>query len=394
MVQPAIFPFAGFPSFFPDNCGRCSSPVSTILLPGFSLNASPLAAADTASPVSGAGFAIGPYLIGNGLALAPMAGITDKPFRLLCRRWGADHTVAEMISAQPHLRHSRKSRLRSDYRGEPTPVSVQLVGNDPVQMAEAARYCVDQGAHVIDLNMGCPAKKVCNAAAGSALLADETRVAQILTTVVRAVDVPVTLKFRTGVSPAMRNAVRIARLAEEAGIAMLALHGRTRACAFTGAVEYDTIAAVKRAVRIPVLANGDIDSPHKVLRIRRQTGADGVMIGRAALGQPWLFRDIAHFAAHGVLPPPLTLEERLAVIALHLDAMYGLYGEAHGVRIARKHLGHYLHRLPVSGSEAQAVRLHVNAADTAAAQRAAFSRLSDAASAAASADAFPYSKVA
>ncbi|MDR2244629.1 MAG: tRNA dihydrouridine synthase DusB [Burkholderiales bacterium] len=342
---------------------------------------------------------IGSHRIDNGLALAPMAGLTDKPFRALCRHWGAGYVVAEMTSAQPHLRRSKKSQQRTDYRGEPTPIAVQLVGNDPAQMAEAARYSVARGAHIIDINMGCPARKVCNAAAGSALLSDEARVAHILTAVVRAVDVPVTLKFRTGTSPTMRNAVRIARLAEDAGVAMLALHGRTRACAFAGSAEYETIAAVKRAVHIPVLANGDIDSPHKALRVLRETGADGVMIGRGALGQPWLFRDIAHFAAHGVLPLPLTLEERFAVIDAHLAALYEFYGETHGVRIARKHLGHYLRHLhrcfPVlESNDAQNLRQHLNAADTAAAQRTALFRFFDTVSAAVSTDAFPYPKVA
>ncbi|MDR2710264.1 MAG: tRNA dihydrouridine synthase DusB [Burkholderiales bacterium] len=339
---------------------------------------------------------IGAHRIGNGLALAPMAGLTDKPFRALCRRWGAGYAVAEMTSAQPHLRHSPKSQQRTDYLGEPSPVAVQLVGNDPAQMADAARYSVDRGAHIIDINMGCPAKKVCNAAAGSALLADEARVVQILTAVVCAVEVPVTLKFRTGISPEARNATRIARLAEEAGIAMLALHGRTRACAFNGVAEYETIAAVKRAVRIPVLANGDIDSPQKALRVLRDTGADGVMIGRAALGQPWLFRDIVHFAAHGVLPSPLTLEERFAVIDEHLEALHEFYGEASGVRIARKHLNHYLRRLlPIrNNAGAESLRQRFNTADTAAAQRAVLLQLFDAVSATVSADAFLYPKVA
>jgi tRNA-dihydrouridine synthase B len=372
------------------------------------LNASFFVAVNTAPDVSGAAFMIGSHRIdggaGNILALAPMAGLTDKPFRALCRHWGASYTVAEMISAQPHLRHSKKSRLRTDYRGEPTPIAVQLVGNDPAQMAEAARHSVAHGAHIIDINMGCPAKKVCNAAAGSALLADEARVAHILNAVVRAVDVPITLKFRTGVSPTMRNAVRIARLAEDAGVAMLALHGRTRACAFNGSAEYETIAEVKRAVRIPVLANGDIDSPHKALRVLRETNADGVMIGRAALGQPWLFRDIAHFAAHGVLPLPLTLEERFAVIDSHLTALYEFYGEAHGVRIARKHLAYYLRHLlrhfpALENNEAKSLRQHLNTVDTAAAQRLALDCFFehcffDATSATVFAEAFPFPKVA
>jgi len=332
---------------------------------------------------------IGSHRISNGLALAPMAGLTDKPFRALCRRWGAGYTVAEMTSAQPHLRHSKKSQRRTDYRGELSPVVVQLVGNDPAQMAEAARYSVAHGAHIIDINMGCPAKKVCNVAAGSALLADETRVVQILNAVVGAVEVPVTLKFRTGVSPAARNAVRIARLAEEAGVAMLALHGRTRACAFAGSAEYETIAAVKRAVNIPVLANGDIDSPHKALRVWRETGADGVMIGRAALGQPWLFRDIAHFAAHGVLPLPLTMAERLAVIESHLAALYEFYGEAHGVRIARKHLTYYLRRLPIVKHDTESWRQRLNTADTAAAQRMVLCRFFDETSATVAVEAYP-----
>ena len=352
-----------------------------------------------APAITGTTPVIGAHHISNGLALAPMAGLTDKPFRALCRRWGAGYAVAEMTSAQPHLRRSQKSQWRTDYRGESAPIAVQLLGNDPAQMAEAARHSVDSGAHIIDINMGCPAKKVCNASAGSALLADEARVAHILNAVVRAVEVPVTLKFRTGVSPTMRNAVRIARLAEEAGIAMLALHGRTRACAFSGSAEYETIAAVKRAVRIPVLANGDIDSPHKARRVLCDTGADGVMIGRAALGQPWLFRDIAHFAAHGVLPLPLTLEERLAVIDAHFTALYEFYGEASGVRIARKHLGYYLRHVLrdfpfLKNNEVENLRQRFNIAESAAAQRATLHCFFDAVSPVVSDDTVPYPKVA
>src|SRR5258707_1629545 len=237
---------------------------------------------------------IGAHVLRNGLFVAPMAGITDRPFRRLARRFGAAIAVSEMLSAKPELRESRKSRLRRNHAGESGPISVQIAGGDPATLADAARYNVDQGAEIVDINMGCPAKKVCNVNAGSALLEDEALVARILQAVTAAVSVPVTLKIRTGPRPERRNAVRIAQIAEAAGVQLLAIHGRTRACAFGGQAEYDTIAQVKSAVRIPVLANGDLGSPRDIARVLAQTGVDGVMIGRAAHGRPWIFREIEH----------------------------------------------------------------------------------------------------
>ncbi|CAG0963185.1 tRNA-dihydrouridine synthase B [Burkholderiales bacterium] len=284
---------------------------------------------------------IGPHALPNALAVAPMAGVTDRPFRQLCKRLGAGYAVSEMVASNPALRGTAKSLRRIEHAGEIAPVAVQIAGADPASMADAARYNVERGAQIIDINMGCPAKKVCNVAAGSALLSDEPRVASILAAVVAAVDVPVTLKIRTGPSPAGRNAVRIARIAEEAGIAALAIHGRTRACAFTGAVEYATIAEVKRSVGIPVIANGDIDSPERAKAVLDATGADGIMIGRAAQGRPWIFREIAHYLATGrrLLPPPV--EEIRALVVLHLHDHYSFHGAEAGVRTARKHLGWY-----------------------------------------------------
>ena len=300
---------------------------------------------------------IGAHALRNGLFVAPMAGITDRPFRRLARRFGAALAVSEMVSARPELRDSRKTRLRLDHAGEPGPVSVQIAGADPAMMAQAARLNVDGGADIIDINMGCPAKKVCNAAAGSALLSDEALVARILEAVVAAVDVPVTLKIRTGPSPERRNALRIARIAEAAGIQALAIHGRTRACMFEGRAEYDTIAAVKAALRIPVIANGDVQTPEDVKRVLEATGADGIMIGRAAQGRPWLFREIAHYLATGerLAPPPA--REIGAVLGEHLDGLYSLYGGEHGARVARKHIGWTVRALP--GGEA--LRSSVNA---------------------------------
>ena len=242
---------------------------------------------------------LGAYLLRNALFVAPMAGVTDRPFRQLCKRFGAGLAVSEMVSSKPELRETRKSRLRTDHAGEVDPISVQIAGSDPLAMAEAARYNVGLGAQIIDINMGCPAKKVCNVAAGSALLSNEPLVTAILDAVVRAVDVPVTLKIRTGPHPGAKNAVRVARIAEAAGIRLLAVHGRTRACKFSGPVEYATIAEVKAGVGIPVIANGDILSPEDAHRVLRRTGADGVMIGRAAQGRPWIFREIEHFLATG-----------------------------------------------------------------------------------------------
>ncbi len=284
---------------------------------------------------------IGPHLLPNNLAVAPMAGVTDRPFRMLCRRMGAGYAVSEMVATDPRLYGTDKSRRRLDHAGEAAPIAVQIAGADPARMAEAARYNVGRGAQIIDINMGCPAKKVCNAAAGSALLANEPLVASILGAVVAAVEVPVTLKIRTGPHPGARNALAIARMAENNGIAALTVHGRTRACAFTGAVEYDTIAAVKRAVAIPVIANGDIDSPEVARDVLARTGADALMIGRAAQGRPWIFREIAHFAATGLHLPAPTVAEARALIVAHLADHHAFYGPDAGVRTARKHLGWY-----------------------------------------------------
>ena len=289
---------------------------------------------------------IGPHPLPNNVAVAPMAGVTDRPFRQLCRRLGAGYAVSEMVASNPRLRDTAKSRRRIDHAGEPAPVAVQIAGADPALMADAARYNVAHGAQIVDINMGCPAKKVCNAAAGSALLANEPLVAAIVAAVVRAVDVPVTLKIRTGTHPGARNAVAIARIAEDAGVAALTVHGRTRACAFVGPVEYDTIAAVKRAVRIPVIANGDIGSPEDAREVLRRTGADAVMIGRAAQGRPWIFREIVHYLATGVHLPPPTVAEARALVVAHLTDHYLFHGELTGVRTARKHLGWYAQSLP------------------------------------------------
>jgi len=310
---------------------------------------------------------IGAHVLRNALFVAPMAGVTDRPFRILARRLGAGLAVSEMVASRPELRGSRKTLLRMDHAGEPGPVSVQIAGADPATMADAARYNVERGAQIIDINMGCPAKKVCNVYAGSALLEDEPRVAAILAAVVAAVEVPVTLKIRTGPAPERRNAVRIARLAEDTGVQLLAIHGRTRACGFGGHAEYDTIAAVKAAVRIPVIANGDIETPQEARAVLERSGADGLMIGRAAFGRPWIFREIAHFLATGEALAPPAPAEVAAIVREHLDGLYALYGEEHGLRVARKHLGWYTRRLP--GGErfrAEVVRL-----ETAAPQRAA-----------------------
>jgi tRNA-dihydrouridine synthase B len=310
---------------------------------------------------------IGAHALRNGLFVAPMAGITDRPFRRLARRFGAALAVSEMVSSRPELRESRKTRLRLDHAGEPGPISVQIAGADPHLLAEAARLNVAEGAEIIDINMGCPAKKVCNVQAGSALLEDEALVGRILEAVVTAVDVPVTLKIRTGPVPGRRNALRIARIAESAGVQALAIHGRTRACAFAGRAEYDTIAEVKACVRIPVIANGDIQSPEDAKRVLEATGADGVMVGRAAQGKPWLFRDIVHYLATGerLAPPPA--REIGAVLAEHLDGLYSLYGADHGARVARKHIGWTVRELP--GGET--LRTSVNRLHAADAQRAA-----------------------
>ncbi|MFQ3788246.1 tRNA dihydrouridine synthase DusB [Halomonas sp. A29] len=285
---------------------------------------------------------IGRHRLPNRVILAPMAGVTDRPFRQLCRRLGAGLVVGEMVTSDPALWHTRKSRQRMDHSGEPGPRAVQIAGGDAAMLAEAARLNADQGAEIIDINMGCPAKKVCNKAAGSALLRDEALVAEILEAVVAAVEVPVTLKIRTGWCAESNNGVRVAQLAEAAGIQALAVHGRHRQQRYLGEAEYDTIAAIKQAVRIPVFANGDIDSPRKAAQVLDYTGADAVMVGRGAQGNPWIFREIDHYLRHGRSCPPPEPEERAGVLQGHLHALHGFYGDYMGVRIARKHLGWYL----------------------------------------------------
>ena len=310
------------------------------------------------------GMKIGPHEITPNLVLAPMAGVTDKPFRMLCKQLGAGLCVSEMTTSDPRFWNTSKSVHRMDHAGEPAPVSVQIAGTDPEVMAAAARHNVAHGAQLIDINMGCPAKKVCNVWAGSALLQDEPLVARILAAVVQAVEVPVTLKIRTGWDREHRNALAIARIAEDAGIAALAVHGRTRADQYQGLAEYDTIAAVKQAVRIPVLANGDVDTPEKAREVLRRTGADALMIGRAAQGRPWIFREVAHFLATGErLPPPAPAEVRDILLG-HLAHLHAFYGEVAGVRIARKHLGWYAKDRP----ENAAFRAVVNRAESAAEQ--------------------------
>ncbi|WP_370315453.1 tRNA dihydrouridine synthase DusB [Thalassolituus sp.] len=293
--------------------------------------------------------AIGPYTLPNPVVLAPMAGVTDRPFRQLCRELGAGLVVGEMVSGNPDLRNTRKSKLRLDHSGEPEPIAVQIVGGDPLVMAESALFNVSNGAQIIDINMGCPAKKVCNKAAGSALLRDEPLVKDILQSVVEAVDVPVSLKIRTGWSPDMRNAIRIAEMAEAAGIVSLAVHGRTRACGYGNTVEYDTIRDVKQSVSIPVFANGDITSAQKAAEVMQYTGADGVLIGRAAQGRPWIFREIVHYLNTGELLAEPELDEVQAILVRHLRSLYEFYGEYLGVRIARKHVSWYLQTQPGNG---------------------------------------------
>lgn len=304
---------------------------------------------------------IGPHRIDPPVVLAPMAGVTDKPFRLLCKRLGAGLAVSEMTASDPRLWQTRKSLRRMDHAGEPEPVSVQIAGYDPAMLAEAARYNADNGAQIVDINMGCPAKKVCNVWSGSALLQDEPLVARIVKAVVDAVDVPVTLKIRTGWDRQNKNALTIARIAEDAGIAALAVHGRTRADKYEGEAEYETIAAVKRAVRIPVLANGDVMTPQQAKHVLDVTSADAVMIGRGAQGRPWIFREVSHYLATGHVLAEPTPTEISAILVDHLEQLYAFYGELQGVRIARKHLGWYAKDRP----ENAAFRHVVNRAETA-----------------------------
>ena len=304
---------------------------------------------------------IGPYSIDLPVVLAPMAGVTDKPFRQLCKKLGAGLAVSEMTTADPRLWNTTKSLRRMDHAGEPDPVSVQIAGYDPAMLADAARHNADNGAQIIDINMGCPAKKVCNVWSGSALLQDEPLVARICAAVVRAVDVPVTLKIRTGWDREHRNALNIARIAQDCGIAALAVHGRTRADKYEGVAEYETIAAVKASVAIPVIANGDIGSPEKARFVLDYTKCDAVMIGRPAQGRPWIFREIAHYLSTGELLPEPPLREVRDILLGHLHDLYAFYGEHMGVRIARKHLGWYAK----DRSENESFRAVVNLAETA-----------------------------
>jgi tRNA-dihydrouridine synthase B len=284
---------------------------------------------------------IGPFIIDPPVILAPMAGVTDRPFRALCRRLGAGLAVSEMTTSNPALLHTEKSRLRRDHEGEPGPISVQIAGSDPLQMAECAAYNVGHGADIIDINMGCPAKKVCRADAGSALLRDPQLVSAICSAVVRAVTVPVTLKIRTGYTRASRNGLEIARIAEDSGIAALSVHGRTREDRYEGEAEYDTVAAIKQKVRIPVVVNGDIRAPGQARQILERTGGDALMIGRAAQGRPWIFREIAHFLRTGKCLPPPSREQIGEWLLGHLHEMHAFYGADKGVRIARKHIQWY-----------------------------------------------------
>jgi tRNA-dihydrouridine synthase B len=306
---------------------------------------------------------VGSIELPNRLFVAPMAGVTDRPFRMLCKRLGAGYAVSEMVTSRKDLWHSLKTSRRANHEGETAPISVQIAGTDAAMMAEAAAYNIDRGAQIIDINMGCPAKKVCNKWAGSALMQDEPLALAIVEAVVAACaprNVPVTLKMRTGWSQHNKNAVRIARAAERAGIAMLTVHGRTREQGYKGEAEYDTIAAVKAAVNIPVVANGDITSPEKARHVLTYTGADAIMVGRAAQGRPWIFGDIAHYLATGThRARPLTQQVKQWLIE-HLHEHYGLYGEFAGVRTARKHIGWAVRALP--GGET--FRAHMNTLDS------------------------------
>jgi tRNA-dihydrouridine synthase B len=304
---------------------------------------------------------IGPYTLASNVILAPMAGVTDRPFRQLCRSLGAGLAVSEMVSSNALVWGSDKTRRRINHDGESEPVSVQIAGADPLMMADAARFNVERGAQIIDINMGCPAKKVCNVMAGSALLQDEMLVGRILDAVVASVDVPVTLKIRTGWDPMHRNAARIAVIAEQAGVQALAVHGRTRACGYRGEAEHETVRAIKAMVSIPVIANGDIDSPRKAAEVLRHTQADAVMIGRAAQGRPWIFHDINHFLATGEAAPKPEPAEIHRMLAGHLNALYEFYGEYTGVRIARKHIAWYSKGQP-GGNR---FRQQINAAESA-----------------------------
>ncbi|MDX1915437.1 MAG: tRNA dihydrouridine synthase DusB [Methylophilus sp.] len=313
---------------------------------------------------------IGQHVLKNNLVVAPMAGVTDRPFRMLCKKMGAGLAVSEMVTSNSLLYGSEKTRRRANHAGEVSPISVQIAGADPKMMAEAAKYNVDHGAQIIDINMGCPAKKICNVMAGSALLKDEPLVSQILKAVVNAVNVPVTLKIRTGWDKQNRNAVAIAKMAEDIGVQALAMHGRTRACAYLGEAEYDTIAAVKQAIGIPLIANGDITTPEKAKYVLEYTGADAVMIGRAAQGRPWIFREIEHYLNHGTHMLPPTVDEIHTVMLEHLHDLYQFYGDLAGMRVARKHISWYTKGLAGSAqfrhnmNTLQTIELQLNAINT------------------------------
>ena len=319
---------------------------------------------------------IGPFALANPLLVAPMAGVTDRPFRQLCKRLGAAYAVSEMVTSRPDLLKTLKTSRRANHDGEPGPIAVQIAGTDAAMMAHAARYNIDRGAQIIDINMGCPAKKVCNKWAGSALMQDEALALEIVQAVVNACEphkVPVTLKMRTGWCQSHKNALSIARAAEAAGVQMISVHGRTREQGYKGAAEYDTIAEVKTVLRIPVVANGDIYTPEKASEVLRLTGADALMIGRAAQGRPWIFREIAHFLATGThLAPPLVSEVKRLLVE-HLHDHYQLYGDFIGVRSARKHIGWYVRSLP--GGEQ--FRSEMNALEDCEAQVAAVERYMD-----------------
>ena len=311
---------------------------------------------------------IGPYLLANNLFVAPMAGVTDRPFRKLCKQLGAGYAVSEMVTSRRDLWHTLKTSRRADHQGESGPIAVQIAGTDGPMMAEAARYNIERGAQIIDINMGCPAKKVCNKWAGSALMQDEPLALSIVEAVVQACEpfkVPVTLKMRTGWCDSHKNAVRLAQAAQSVGVQMITVHGRTREQGYKGEAEYDTIAAVKAAVSVPVVANGDIDSPHKALQVLQRTGADALMIGRAAQGRPWIFREIAHFMQTGHLLAPPLVEEVRRLLQEHLQEHYSLYGEFIGVRSARKHIAWYIRGLP----GADAFRVAMNRLEDCAAQQ-------------------------
>jgi tRNA-dihydrouridine synthase B len=317
---------------------------------------------------------IGSYSLANALIVAPMAGVTDRPFRQLCRKLGAGLAVSEMVASDRRLRDTPQSRRRRDHNGESGPRSVQIVGADPGKMAQAARFNVDHGAQIIDINMGCPAKKVCNTHAGSALLANESLVARILAAVTGAVDVPVTLKIRTGITPERKNGVRITRIAADNGIAAIAVHGRTRACAFRGSAEHRTVAAIKASVDFPVIANGDVRTPEDARRVLTLSGADGLMIGRAAQGNPWIFREIEHFLRTGKPIGPPAVSEVGETLLEHLHALHEFYGPYLGVRVARKHLSWYckgragaaafwqrVNRVECAGTQLRMVREYIDA---------------------------------